>query len=301
MAPVSMHAVGALVLMFIGLMALATPMAHGAIPDDNGTVDPALRQHPGVELTDKTNAVLPLDIELFDEEGHSVKLGDYFHPDRPVILALVYYQCPNLCTIVLNDLTQTVKRMNSLELGKQYEIVTVSFDPSEKPALAKAKKSKYLNLLAGPEDAKRAQIDRGWHFLTGPDASVRKLAGTVGFGYQWNEAGGQFVHPSAIFICTPQGRLSRVIPGIGYQVDSELVSDSLISASAERIGSPVLRALFFCGAMKFNAATGHYEHNPWMYAGTVGGMLTLVCLGLLGRWMWRVEKTRRHEAGPIAG
>ena len=301
-ASVAVRAGSMLAVAFALLLAFVARPACALVPMDRGTVDPeAGLQTRG--LIDKTNAALPLDIELADEDGHKVKLGDYFHADRPVVIALVYYQCPNLCGIVLNDLTQTVKRLKTLELGKQYEIVAVSFDPKEKPDLAKAKKSKFLNLVAAPGDDARKQVDGGWRFLTGPDESVRKLADAVGFSYQWNEAGAQYFHPSAIFICTPDGRLSRVIPGVGYQHDDtiDLVRDSLVNASAGKIGSPVLRAALFCGAMKFNAATGRYEQNPWVYAGTVGGVLTLVGMGLLARWMWRVEKNRRHEAGPVAG
>src|SRR5204862_2432857 len=136
-----------------------------------------------------------------DENGQPVKLGQYFGR-RPVVLSLVYYNCPMLCTQVLNGMA-TAFRVMAFTPGTEYDVVTVSFDPRETAALAAAKRNLYVNSLPA---AKRASAMQGWHYLTGDEANVKRLAAAVGFRYYWNESSTQFAHASGIMIATPEGK-----------------------------------------------------------------------------------------------
>src|SRR5262249_44386242 len=166
------------------------------------------RQLREVGFDQNLDALVPLDIPFVDERGRGVRLGDYFGA-RPVVLALVYYDCPMLCTQVLNSLASTLNVL-ALNPGKDFEVVTVSFDPREKPALAAAKKTSYLTRYNRPGAAD------GWHFLTGDQGSIDRLTKAVGFRYVWDSGLKQFAHPTGITVLTPQGRLARYLFGIEY-------------------------------------------------------------------------------------
>lgn len=199
-----------------------------------------------VGIDQKLDQQIPLDLSFHDEKGQRTPLGLYFGK-RPVILALVYYECPMLCTQVLNGLMHSMKSL-SFDLGKQYEVVTISINPREKPVLAAAKKSLYTGLYGRPGAA------AGWHFLTSEEEPVRQLARAAGFRYAFDSASGQYAHPSAILLVTPQGKISRYFYGIEYSPrDLRL---GLIEASANRIGSRVDQILLFC--YHYEPVTGKY-------------------------------------------
>jgi protein SCO1/2 len=220
----------------------------------------------GVGIDQKLNEQLPLDLPLVDENGKNVRLGDYFGK-KPVVLSLVYYQCPMLCNQILNGMVSAFKVM-SFQPGAEFEVVTVSFDPRETPALASAKKNTYVNYL--PE-AKRASANAGWHFLTADEASIKQLTDTVGFRYHWDDATNQFAHASGIFVSTPQGRLARYLYGIEYAPrDLRL---GLIEAADNKIGSPVDQLLLYC--YHYDPATGKYGARV-MRLMQVGGVATLL-------------------------
>ena len=164
-----------------------------------------------------------------DENGRSVKLADYFGK-RPVVLSLVYYECPMLCTQVLNGAVAAFKVMN-FTAGEEFDVVTVSFNPKETPALAAAKKATYLAKYGRPQAA------TGWHFLTGEQRSIDALASAVGFRYTMDPATQQYVHASAIMVLTPQGRVSKYFYGIEYPPQD--IRLGLIEASDGKIGNPV--------------------------------------------------------------
>src|SRR5207249_2954522 len=189
-------------------------------------VPKALRE---VGFDQHLNEPIPLDITFADEHGQTVRLGEFFGR-RPVVLALVYYDCPMLCTQVLNSLTSTLGVL-SLDPGRDFEIVTVSFDPREKSALAAAKKATYL------ERYKRPGAAAGWHFLTGDESSIKRLTSAVGFRYVWDDDLKQFAHPTGITVLTAEGRLSRYLFGVEYWPRD--LRFALIDASAGRIGSRV--------------------------------------------------------------
>ena len=225
----------------------------------------------GVGIDQKLNEQLPLDLGFKDENGASVKLGDYF-VKKPVVLSLVYYQCPMLCNQVLNGMVTAFKVMN-FKPGQEFEVVTVSFDPRETAALASAKKNTYVNYL--PQD-RRSGAASGWHFLTGDEASIKRLTDAVGFRYHWDEATNQFVHASAIYVTTPQGKLARYFYGIEYAPrDLRL---GLIEAADNKIGSPVDQLLLYC--YHYDPATGKYGARV-MRLMQVGGGLTLIGIVVL--------------------
>jgi protein SCO1 len=222
----------------------------------------ALRE---VGIDQNLNQQLPLDLVFRNENGEAVKLGDYFGK-KPVLLSLVYYQCPMLCTQVLNGMVSAFKVL-SFKAGDEFDVVTVSFDPRETPALATAKKKTYVGYL--PE-AKRGPAQNGWHFLTGDSESIKRLTEAVGFHYHFDEATNQFAHASAIMIATPEGKLGRYFYGIEYSPKDLRLG--LVEASQNKIGSPVDQLLLYC--YHYDPATGKYGAVV-MNMVRLGGIATL--------------------------
>jgi protein SCO1/2 len=212
---------------------------YGARPESGNPstgLPTALRD---VRIEQKLNQQLPLDLVFRDESGQEVKLRQFFG-QKPVVLAFVYYDCPMLCTQVLNGMV-TSFRVLPFQLGKEFEVVTVSFDPRETSALATKKKKVYVDYL--PEKMRPAAAS-GWHFLTGDAENIAKLTDAVGFRYHYDEATKQFAHASGIMVTTPQGKLSRYFYGVEYAPrDLRL---GLIESSANKIGSPVDQLLLYC-------------------------------------------------------
>lgn len=245
----------------------------------------------GVGIDQKLNEQLPLDLVFKDENGVSVKLGDYFKK-KPVVLSLVYYQCPMLCNQVLNGMVTAFKVM-AFQPGQEFEVVTVSFDPRETAALAAAKKNTYVNYL--PE-ARRSGAADGWHFLTGDEANIKRLTEAVGFRYHFDEATNQFAHASAIYVTTPQGKLARYFYGIDYAPrDLRL---GLIEAADNKIGSPVDQLLLYC--FHYDPATGKYGATV-MNLMQLGGGLTLIAMVVMFMVLRRREKAQANlRAGGAA-
>jgi protein SCO1/2 len=223
------------------------------------------------------NRSVPLDILFLDEQGHPVHLGDYFGA-RPVVLALVYYDCPMLCTQVLNSLASTLNVL-ALDPGKDFEVVTVSFDPREKPALAAAKKATYLTRYKRPGAA------GGWHFLTGEQASIDRLTKAVGFRYVWDAGAKQFAHPAGITVLTPEGRLARYLFGIEYGPRD--LRFAIVDASTGKVGTPVDRVLLYC--YHYDAETGRYSLLV-MRVIRIAGVTTVLALVAFIAVMVRKEK-----------
>lgn len=189
-----------------------------------------------VTIEQRLNSQLPLDAEFRDETGKSAPLGSFFGK-RPVVLALVYYDCPMLCTQILNGMVRAAKVL-TFTPGKDYDIVAISFDARETAQLAAEKKSVYLKRYGHPETA------NGWHFLTGDINSIKRVTDAVGFRYVWDVHTAQFAHASAIYVLTPQGRLSKYFYGIDYSPKDMRLG--LIEASNNRIGNPVDQIMLFC-------------------------------------------------------
>jgi protein SCO1/2 len=259
MARISYAALFSLLLCFIvGRTAKAQVQSVG--------IRPELLRDVGIDQ--RLGNAVPLDLEFRDEHGAAVRFGRYFE-GKPVILALVYYQCPMLCTEVTNGLLNTLKQV-SLDAGTQFNVLVVSIDPHDTPVEADAKQLLYASLY------ERHGSAAGWHFLTGKDPQIHALAEAVGFRYAYDAASGQYAHASAIMILTPDGRVSRYFYGISYPPRD--VRLGLVEASSNRIGSPVDEVLLYC--YHYDPATGKYGiviSNVLRAA----GLLTILVLGAL--------------------
>ncbi len=210
-------------------------------PDRRPPLPAALRD---VGIDQRLNEQIPLDLVFRDENGVAAPLSAYFGR-KPVVLALVYYQCPMLCTQVLNGMVSSLRSV-SFKAGEEYDVVAVSIDPTETPELALGKQKQYVKRYGrGPA---------GWHFLTGDEAQIKTLANAVGFRYSYDPSTKQFAHASAIMVVTPQGKLSRYLYGVDYPArDMRL---ALVEASENRIGTPVDQILLFC--YHYDPVTGKY-------------------------------------------
>ena len=239
--------------------------------------DVGIDQHLGQQV--------PLDVPFRDENGQTVQLGQYFG-SKPVILALVYYECPMLCTLTLTGLVGALKAV-SFDVGNEFNVLAVSINPTETPELATAKKAKYLKSYG------RSGADAGWHFLTGDEASIQRLAAAVGFRYRYVPEQKQFAHAAGITVLTPQGLISHYFFGIEYAPrDLRL---SLVEASNNRIGSPVDQLLLYC--FHYDPVTGTYAATA-MRIVRLAGAVTVLTLGTYLFAMWRRE---RHRAAEAAG
>ena len=216
-----------------------------------------------IAIEQRLNTQLPLDLVFTDETGRDVRLGEFFGK-RPVILALVYYECPMLCTQVLNGLVTALGVMQ-FEPGKEFDVVAVSFNPREGPGLASQKKANYLERYGRPHTA------RGWHFLTGKEESIRRLTDAVGFRYAYDEKIKQYAHGAGIELLTPRGVLSRYFYGIEFSPRD--IRLGVIEASEERIGTVIDDVLLFC--YHYDPATGKYGAAVLRMV-RVGGVATVV-------------------------
>jgi protein SCO1 len=259
------------------------PSGDSSAPIQAAGVRPELLKD--VALDQKLGDAIPLDLTFRDEHGKPVVLRSFFGT-KPVILTLVYYQCPMLCTQVLNALTRSVREI-SLNMGDDYEIVTVSIDPTERPVLAAAKHELYAGMYERPGAV------TGWHFLTGDESQIKPLAAAVGFRYAYDPASQQFAHPSGIMVLTPDGKLARYFYGITYPArDLRL---GLVEASAGKIGTPVDQILLYC--YHYDPATGKYGLLISRVIQISGG-LTILALGIFVAILFRFE--RRRFAAPDA-
>lgn len=237
---------------------------------------PAVLQDVG--LDQKLNAQVPLDLTFRDERGRARTLGDLFR-GKPVILVLAYYECPMLCTQVLNGLVRAIRTLN-FTAGQEFDIVTVSFDPGETPELARAKKQVYL------ERYDRAGAGEGWHFLTGKEREIAALTRAVGFRYAYNAEVDQYAHASGIIVLTPEGRLSHYFYGIEYGPrDLRL---ALVEAAERRIGSPVDQVLLYC--FHYDPASGKYSLAIMNIVRAAG---VLAVAGIVGGIVYMRRRERR--------
>lgn len=234
-------------------------------------------------IEQRLNNQIPLELPFVDETGREVRLGDYFR-DRPVVLVMAYYKCPMLCTLVLNGM---VKALNDVELvmGRDFDVLTVSFDPRETPELAAKKKETYL------KEYRREGGAEGWHFLTGGAAAISRLTEAVGFGYVYDAEVDQFAHGSGIMVATPAGRLSKYFYGIAFNPRD--VRLGLVDASERRIGTAVDQLLLLC--FHYNPVTGKYG-VAIMRALQAAGAATVLAIGALLALALRRDRLARAGA-----
>jgi len=239
------------------------------------------RELERVDVEEHLGDTIPLDLEFVDETGRTVYLRDFFEADRPVIVDLAYYRCPMLCNLVFNGLADAMGKLD-LQLGDQYTIVTVSFDSSETPELAAAKKANYSRSMSSSDSL------ADWHFLTGAADQSRALADAVGFEYHWDDDSKQWAHPAVITLVSPDGVISRYLYGIEFpERDLRL---GLLEASEGKIGSTVDRIILYC--YHYDPQAGGYV----VFAENVmrlGGSVTAVLLAAVLVFLWRWEHRKR--------
>ena len=241
-------------------------LAVGAAAQDNAAILP--QQLRGVGIDQRLNNQVPLDLKFRDETGQTVTLGSYFGK-KPVILSLVYYTCPMLCTMAENGLLNALRDV-TFNIGEQYEVVTVSIDPTEKPDMAMGKKAVYVGLYGRPG------AKQGWHFMVGDEPSIHALAQAVGFHYNYIPETRQFAHATGIIVLTPQGKVSRYFYGILYPARD--IRLALIEAASEKIGNPVDAVMLYC--CQYDPATGKYGMVV-AHVLRIAGVITLLCMGTL--------------------
>jgi protein SCO1/2 len=237
-------------------------------------------QFKAVTFAQRLGARLPLDAAFRDEEGEAVELGRYFGR-RPVVLAFVYYQCPMLCSQVLNGISSALKAL-PFTPGREFDVVLVSFDPRDTPEAANAKKRAHLQHWARPDTA------GGWHFLTGDEAAIRRVTSAAGFTYTWDEPTQQFAHVSGLLVATPDGRLSRYFYGVEFSPKDLRLA--LAESGQGRVGSVIEELLLYC--YQYDPTTGRYGMIV-MNLVRAGGVLTV---GLIAGFILLMRRRDRRGA-----
>lgn len=272
----------ALFLCFVGVARADTLIEDGVVTRKDA---PPARLK-GLDVEEHLSRPLPLGLEFTDTSGRRVALADYVRGERPVIFTLNYSDCPMLCSLQLSGLATALRSLDR-KLGADFDIVTVSLNPLESPERARETAQRYHGEAGQPTAA------AGWHFLTGTEQNIQALAHALGIGYGYNEARKEYVHPAALVISTPSGRISRYLYGIEYV--PKTLSLSLVEAAEGKIGSSVDRLILYCF---------HYDETEGRYAPVamnimrVGGGLTALCLGgFLGAYWFRGRKRQLGAAG----
>lgn len=270
-------------MLLVLVLAPVAPLRAATGPAD--VRPPALRE---VGIDQRLGERVPLDAAFTDDAGRKVTLGDYFKGEKPVVLVMTYFECPMLCTLVLNGLTKTLKTM-SFEPGKEFDVVAVSFDPKDTPETAAKKKAVYL------KDYGREATAAGWHFLTGDQAAIERVATAVGFRYRWVPEEKQFAHAAAVMVATPDGQLSHYFYGVEYAPrDLRL---GLVEAADHKIGSAVDALLLFC--YQYDPATGKFGAIALNMV-RAGGVVTVLAIGLFMTVMFRREAiAERRRRGAV--
>jgi protein SCO1 len=261
-------------LLILVAAAAAQTMSNGIMGPPSNMRPPRLEN---VAIDQHLDAQIPPNLTFTDDGGRSVMLGEYFGK-KPLILNLVYYNCTMLCGEELAGMTSALKLVK-FDLGKEFEVVTVSFDPRETPAIAAAKKKDFIARYGRPGAAD------GWHFLTGSPDAINALANAVGFKYHYDPKTNQYAHATAIMILTPQGHISRYLYGVDYPPKD--LRMGLVEASEKKIGTPVDQVLLYC--YHYDPATGKYGAvvNNIL---KLGGAVTIVLLGGLLLILFRLDQ-----------
>lgn len=253
------------VMALLAVSAFGQGMTSGILSPSPSVRPPGLKN---VGIQQNLNQGIPADLAFTDDLGRSVHLGDYFGK-RPLILNLVYYNCPMLCGEVLSGLEHSLSMMQ-FDVGKQFDVITVSFDPSETPEIAAKKKSEFLRRY------KRAGSEQGWHFLVGKQDAIDALTKAAGFQYQYDAKTKQFAHATAILVLTPEGRIAQYYYGVEYPPKDLRLG--LVEAGKGKIGNIVDQLLLYCY---------HYDPEQGKYSATIlrvlrlAGVATMLCIGTL--------------------
>ena len=236
----------------------------------------------GVGVTEYLGRTLRLEQYHFvDDSGQSVQLSHYFKQGKPVVLALVYYQCPQLCNLILNGLLSAMKEM-AWSAGQEFELVAVSINPQETPDLAAQKKKNYLKIY------QRASAERGFHFLTAEENQVQTLANELGYHYRYDPKEKQYLHTATLFVLTPEGKISRYLYGVSFK--SKDLRLALTEASRGMVGTVMDRILMFC--YHFDPSKNSYTFQMWRVVQVVLSIQALA-LGFILFKLWQSEKKRK--------
>jgi protein SCO1 len=236
-----------------------------------------------VGITEKLGDYIPDDIQLTNQDGELVMLGDYLNRGKPFILNLVYYECPSMCNFIMNSLTDTMKELR-WSAGNEFEVLTVSMAYDETWELARENKTAYVNFL------NREGAADGWHFFVGEESEVKRLTDAVGFYYKWDEKSQEYLHASAIIFLSPGGMVSRYLYGIDYhELD---VRNALFDAADGKIGTTLERVLLFC--YTYDPDSGSYVPYA-MNIMKVGGVITVIGLGLFLGIFWIRERRKTSK------
>lgn len=268
----------------VGVLALSSLVNAQRMP--GGILGPSAAVRPpgltNVGIEQKLNAQVPLDLTFRDETGKAVKIGDYLGK-KPVILSLVYYRCPMLCNELLVGLESALKVLK-FDVGKEYDVLTISFDPKDTPEIATSKKAEILNRY------KRAGAADGWHFLTGPQESITALTNVVGFQYQYDSKTDQFAHSTAIMVLTPEGKIAQYYYGVEFPPKDLRLA--LIQASQNKIGNLADQIVLYCY---------HYDPNTGKYSAIISriiqlsGGATILGLGTVLLVLFRRGSDSEHD------
>ena len=277
----------ATILLMLSTVSVLGQGMHGPMVNSESMGMPANQRLPGLEfvgIEQHLNAEIPGDLAFRDELGNPVKLGDYFGKGRPVILNLGYYQCPMLCGEVLQGLTGSL-RVLTFELGKDFDVVTVSFDPHETPDMAATKKRDIMRRYGRPG------AEKGWHFLTGPAESINALTKSVGFQFQWNEKTAQYAHATTIVVLTPDRRVAQYFYGVEFPPKDLRLG--LVQASHNQIGSITDQMLLYC--YHYDPRTGKYGAIVSRIM-SIAGAATILILGTFVFVLYRADASAAHKA-----
>jgi protein SCO1 len=242
----------------------------------------------GIGIDQRLDQQVPLDLVFRDETGAEVTLGGLLR-GKPVLLSLVYYECPMLCTLVLNGMLSAMKAL-PFDAGQEFDVITVSFDPTDTAALAAQKKATYL------EQYRRSGAEKGWHFLTGDASSIGRLADAVGFRYRYDPDRKEFAHAAGLTVLTPRGIVARYFFGVEFSPRD--LKFGLMEAAENRIGTPIDQLLLFC--YHYDPATGRYS-TAVLTGLRVAAAATLLALGGFMFWAIRRERAGPHDNGPGGG
>lgn len=233
-----------------------------------------------VGVVEKLGQQLSLDLLFQDESGSHVPLGNFFNQGRPVLFAMIYYSCPNLCNFQLNGVVDVLKKMKG-RIGVDYDLVAVSMDHKENSTVAREKKQSYLKALG------QVGAEKGWHFLVGSEENVKKLSDELGFGFKWNDELKQYAHAAVTYVVSPSGVISRYLYGIDFS--AQTLRLSLVEASEGKIGNIIEQFVLFC--FQFNPSKSRYVLYSFNLM-RIGAVLTVLIMALILVPLWRKERAR---------
>jgi len=277
------------ILALLGALMLTSAARADLVPDSQQVErkDALPRRLVGVDVKEHLAEPVPMDLAFEDENGQAVTLKDYFKGDVPVIVTMNYSNCPMLCSLQLTALVEGLKKVD-WTLGKEYRMVTVSYDPTETTELAHRTKARYL------AQYNRPGTEAGWHFLHGSENNVKALAKALGITYSYNEARKEYVHPATVILSTPNGKIDRYLYGLDYP--EKTLHLSLVESSEGKIGTTVDQLVLFC--FHYDANEGHYAPVARNIMRAGGGATVVLLAGFL-TILSRRDKKRKNESKQV--